>query len=132
MIILRKYPFAPALIFLIFSFILFTLPGSSFPKTDWLGVPHLDKLVHIILFFILCLLFSFGVSVQAFRNSRKIVLFWIVAISGILYGTAIEFVQKYWFAYRSFDYLDMAADAIGAVLALIVSYLTLLKKHSSK
>jgi hypothetical protein len=41
----------------------------------------------------------------------------------------MEFVQKYWVINRSFDEMDMVADAIGCFLALIVSYQWLKRKN---
>jgi len=38
----------------------------------------------------------------------------LIAISGLLYGIAMEFVQKYYIPFRSCDVEDMVADGIGS------------------
>jgi VanZ family protein len=36
-------------------------------------------------------------------------------ITGIVYGIAMEIVQKYFIPFRSFDLMDILADGIGCV-----------------
>ena len=48
-------------------------------------------------------------------------------IIGIVYGIAMEIVQKYFIPFRSFDVGDIIADAIGSV----VGYLFSIKKFMS-
>ncbi|MES2331953.1 MAG: VanZ family protein [Bacteroidota bacterium] len=109
--------FIPAIAWFILLLILLCLPGSTIPKYPWLATIHFDKWVHISLFFILCFLFC-----RPFRNSnqtneqRKKWFVWIL-LSGILYGTIMEFVQKYWIPNRSFEVWDIAADSVGCLLA---------------
>ena len=38
-------------------------------------------------------------------------------VSGIAYGTIMEFIQEAWVANRSFELLDIAADGVGCLLA---------------
>jgi len=42
-------------------------------------------------------------------------------LGGIVYGTIMEFVQKYWIPNRSFEILDIAADSVGCLLAYLYS-----------
>lgn len=44
----------------------------------------------------------------------KSFLYLIIALTAILYGVAMEFVQKYFTIDREFDVNDMLADAVGA------------------
>lgn len=37
-----------------------------------------------------------------------------IGIACLLYGLLMEFVQKYWVPYRSFDPGDVVADGVGA------------------
>ena len=48
-------------------------------------------------------------------------------ITGVVYGIAMEIVQKYFIPFRSFDIGDIIADAIGCV----VGYLISIKKFKS-
>jgi len=125
----RNYPFLPAVIFFIITVFLLTLPGSSFPKSHLFDIPFFDKWVHIGLFSTLCFLSSFPIIHFSISDLQKKYWFWGILLLGIIYGVLMEFVQKYWTINRSFDLLDMVADAIGCFLALIVSYQLLKRKN---
>jgi VanZ family protein len=125
----KNYPFLPAVVFFIITVILLTLPGSSFPKSHLFDIPFFDKWVHIGLFGMLCFLFSFPVIHFSITDLQKKYRLWTILILGITYGVLMEFVQKYWVINRSFDEMDMVADAIGCFLALIVSYQWLKRKN---
>jgi VanZ family protein len=111
--------FIPAIGWFIFSFILLCLPGSNVPSYPWLAAIHADKLIHIGLFFILCRLFArpFRKTEHAEKQLKKWFLF--ILISGIAYGTIIEFIQKYWIPGRSFEVWDIVADSTGCVAAYL-------------
>lgn len=112
--------FIPAILWFIITLVLLTLPGSSFPKANWLGNLQIDKLVHIGLFSVLVYLFfmPFLQSGLTFET-KKSRLIWI-AVLGLTYGIVMEFVQKYWVPNRSFDIFDIAADGAGSFLPLFL------------
>jgi VanZ family protein len=93
---------------------LFFLPGSDLPQANWLEVIYFDKIVHIGLFAVLIFLCrsSFDLDFNHYN--------WGLLFSAVLYGLAVEFIQKYWVPNRSFDLFDLLADSIGSVLGLIV------------
>ncbi len=124
----RKYPFLPAVLFFLITILLLTLPGSSFPRSHFFDIAYFDKWVHIGLFGILCFLFSYPITLQSITDNKKKYWFWVILFLGIGYGILMEFVQKYWVVNRSFDLLDMVADAIGSSLAFLLSFLQLNKK----
>ena len=128
----RNYPFLPAVLFFIITVVLLTLPGSSFPNSHLFDIPFFDKWVHIGMFSTLCFLFTFPIVHFSISDSKKRQWFWIILFSGIIYGVLMEFVQKYWAINRSFDILDMVADSIGSLLALIISYQILNRKIKLK
>jgi VanZ family protein len=109
--------FIPAITWFFFTLVLLCLPGSTIPKYPWLAVIHADKWVHIFLFFVLC--FLFGRPLRSGAYSRREMKKWLllIAVSGIVYGTAMEFVQKYWIPSRSFELGDIMADSAGSLLA---------------
>ena len=124
--LLNKYPFLPAILFFIFITVLLCLPGSEFPTGRLFSIPQLDKAIHIIFFTTLCLLFSFPIK-KSVPNVAKIKQwFWIISLTGISYGIAIEFIQENWIPNRSFELLDIVADSVGCLLALLISYRKLL------
>lgn len=126
---IKKHPFAPGILFFLFTLFLLTLPGDAFPSTGWLKIPHKDKLVHYCLFFLLCHLFS--LPVKYLSSTMSSALNWLVFIClfAIVYGIAIEFVQKWWIPNRSFELLDIVADSTGAIAAFITNYMRFKRNH---
>ena len=111
--------FLPAIIWLLVSIWLLTMPGSKIPHEDWFETLQVDKWVHVFLFFFLCFLFMLPLKAQIIRNK----IYWFVAIVflGIMYGIAIEFIQRDYIANRSFDIWDIAADIVGCSTAFAVA-----------
>ena len=95
------------------------MPGSKIPHEDWFETLQVDKWVHVFLFFFLCFLFMLPLKAQIIRNK----IYWFVAIVflGIMYGIAIEFIQRDYIANRSFDIWDIAADIVGCSTAFAVA-----------
>lgn len=105
----------PAIIWSAIIFILLVFPVEGLANKNLIGVPDLDKLVHIILFFILVWLWNFYIKSG---NSRWVQSVTQAALIATAYGVIMEFVQIY--AGRSFSLLDMVADGAGAFLALLI------------
>jgi hypothetical protein len=120
----------PAIGWLIVSTILFTLPGSAFPKENWLDKIGFDKWVHIGIFIIMTVLWCWGWRPAGNAgNTRKLRrTFVIIGITCIAYGITIEFIQKYFIPNRSFDCLDITADSAGCVAGVIYSIRRYIKK----
>ena len=109
-------------------FLLCLLPGSEVPKS---GQEHLDKFVHAVLFglFSFCAMIGFKKQHQfPFLSSNVIVI--IVSFS-ILYGVAIELFQDLVLSDRSFEWLDIVADAVG-VFTGYFAFRTLVRKADSQ
>ena len=130
----KKSPLKKNILTIVFAAIWFLLvtsllciPGTRLPKITWEDKVWLDKWVHIFLFMILVILWSKAYSHKknTDRDGRKIFL--EIMIVGCFYGIAMEFVQKYFIPFRSFDVGDIIADAIGCV----VGYLFSIKKFKS-
>jgi VanZ family protein len=109
---LRKYPLSVLVILAIFYLSFFTPP-----KTDLDEVPNIDKLVHTCMYGGLC----FMIWLEYLRshrslNRRKLALWAVgapIAMSGL-----IELLQAYATTNRSGDWLDFAANSLGALLAI--------------
>lgn len=108
----------PGIFWFLLIFYLLTLPGKELPQIGWLDFIHFDKVVHISLFFALVFLWSWGIVSTKRQNSVQNLILWL-AIAALAYGIAMEFVQKYWVANRSFDGADIIADGIGCFLPLL-------------
>ena len=123
---MKLYRFIPAIGWFMLSLFLLCLPGSTIPKYPWLAHIQADKLIHFVLFFVLCFLFClpYKLSLQTSVERKK--RFLVILICCIIYGTAMEFVQKYWIPNRSFEAGDIIADSLGA----FVAYLYCIRKLS--
>ena len=111
------------------SFILFSLPGSSLPKYNWLEIPHLDKYIHIGIFFTLC--YSCAISLRKIINTEinKIHAL-VVCLLFIVYGIGIEYYQESFVEGRAFEIADILADGLGCWIFVIVFLIWGLPKKS--
>lgn len=113
--------FIPAILWHLLSLVLLCLPGSTLPTGAWLTAIHADKLVHIGMFGLLCLLWCLAVGHLTLTPASRNRYFILILAGCVAYGTAMEFVQKYWVVNRSFEIWDIAADAAGAVCGYIAA-----------
>ena len=109
--------FLPGLAWFFIVGILTLMPGKDVPEIGGFNFPHLDKLVHVVLFGGLTLLFCLpyvksGLSFQKKRN-----IFIRISFSMILWGLIIEVIQKNYIPDRDFEWLDVVADSIGVLVA---------------
>lgn len=86
--------------------------GQSLPEIsfDLIGI---DKLAHFVLFGMQAFLIIH--AHQRGRNKIDWRHVHLAVIIGVVYGVLIEFLQFAVFVNRSYDYADMAADALGAI-----------------
>ena len=94
--------------------VLFFLPGSAFPKENWLSAIYFDKWVHIGLFFVLAFLVRTAVRGTTKKGAAMLLLILLI------YGLAVEGIQGAWVANRSSDLNDVWADMAGAVFGVVV------------
>ncbi len=118
---LRFVQFIPALVIFTISFYLFTLPGNQIPQIDWMDNINGDKIVHAGLFAALGFWFGFPFRRSTITQTKRKLWFVIILIVGVLYGTAIEFIQRDYIPNRSFDLLDILSDSIGCLVAFVCS-----------
>jgi VanZ family protein len=107
------------------------MSGKKIPHSGIFSIPNFDKFVHASLFGMQVLLACF----PFFRsNSASARLFFKITIGVVLYGIAMEFVQKYFTTDRAFDFWDMLADAVGAFtgyLCMSFWYKRILRKQQA-
>jgi VanZ family protein len=104
-------------------FIIMSLPGNKLPaENSFTHAFKVDKLVHILLFFILSytLLLYFKKSNKKYLKNKRVQI--IAIILCIVYGIFLEFFQKIFVPSRSFDVADILADSIGAIFGLFFYY----------
>ena len=123
-----KPSFAPAITWSIISVVLLTIPGSAFPKENWLDKIWFDKWVHIGMFAIMVSLWCWAMlKIYSVSKRLRPVFIWIGLLS-LSYGIGMEFVQKYFIDNRSFDEGDIIADAVGCSLGVFFSLKRYIKK----
>ncbi|MDE5419934.1 VanZ family protein [Labilibaculum sp. DW002] len=102
----------------IIIFILCSIPGDDLPKTSMVSIPHFDKLVHFGMFFIMGIFLIAEIRYQTkFKKPIRVgIALGLIAI----YGGFIEYLQQNFFTNRSGDFLDLLADVIGGLLAILL------------
>ena len=91
---------------------------SEFEKIPKIKIEHLDKIVHIIMYFALTLTLLYEHKFHL-KILPKVALY----ISyPILLGGCIEIAQQSWFYPRTGEWVDWLADILGTILALLIVY----------
>ncbi len=105
-----------AIILAILILVLCLMPGNKVPKYHF---PHLDKMVHFVLFgtFALSMLYGFMKQTQ-FKLIHKQAVLWSISI-GIIYGVFIEILQDQLSPSRSFEFKDILADTSGVLISFL-------------
>lgn len=90
--------------------------SSDIPQVD---IPYLDKVMHASLHFVFTLLwfFYFKNKIGSLKNFKLLL---ISLVLSILFGIAIELMQKFFTVTRNADIFDVIANLCGASLAVIV------------
>ncbi|NHB68974.1 VanZ family protein [Perlabentimonas gracilis] len=97
-----------------------TLPSSSIPKSSLLQIPHFDKLVHFVLFFVLALfILSERNSLRQQGKLANRAITFALSIS-IAYGLIIELLQYFLLPTRSGSLYDFMANVLGAIMAVVL------------
>ena len=114
---LIKALFKDNILFIAISITLF-IGYLSLKKIDYLPVQlsHSDKVYHAIAYFSLGLtwLLSFPKSLQ------KKKLKYAIVISCVIYGIVIEVLQGTLTAYRTASLLDILANTVGVIVAMMI------------
>jgi len=113
--------FIPAIVWFIIIIILLTLPASRLPQDQLFQIPQQDKIIHVVLFFILIYLFSLPFKSSTFSSFERKLWFIKITLSGLAFGIIMEFVQENFVLNRSYEILDIVADGVGCLFGFIVS-----------
>lgn len=108
--------FMPGIAWFFIVGILVFMPGKDVPEVDLFYIPQLDKLVHAGMFGGITLLFCFPYFKANLSLQHKLKQFTRIALAAIVWGLAVEFIQKYFVPSRSFELLDWAADTAGVLI----------------
>lgn len=110
---LKKFTYSITLTFIIFG--VSTMKSDSVLPSFLFGIEHLDKLVHMLMYFTLTLAILLEGYVSksiTLRNSNIMILIFV-----ILYGGILEVIQGASNSGRSFDFIDIVANSIGTLCA---------------
>jgi len=105
----------------LFSYLILIFTLSSFPSQDYpdIEIKFADKIVHVGVYFILCLLFFYSLKNQTkFVKLRKSPLVFSLIFTS-LYGITDE-LHQYFVPNRSSDIFDWIADTCGALVCIIL------------
>lgn len=101
------------LLWILVIFALCTMPPQDVPEPG-IEIPHLDKVVHFGMFFIMSLLICYRFERPALKS-----IYGIAIGFSFLYGGLIEILQHYFFN-RGGDVLDLLADVAGGVAGCVL------------
>lgn len=107
----KKFITGVAVLWVLVIFVLCALPGEDIPDPG-LDIPHLDKVVHFGMFFIMSLLIVLPLELHTSLSRRKI--YAIAVLVALGYGGLIEILQHYFFN-RGGDVWDLCADVLGGI-----------------
>lgn len=104
------------IIWALIIFVLCAMPSENIPDPH-LNIPHLDKIVHFGMFFVMAILLCNELEYQTKLTLRNI---YITTVSiTFIYGGLIEVLQQHFFN-RSGDILDLLADVFGAIIGCLL------------
>jgi VanZ family protein len=89
--------------------------AETFNKVDVLGLRHLDKAVHMCMYFVLMMVLQYE-NRSVIKSTRSI---FFLAIIPFTYGTLIEFLQSWLTVTRKGDFFDAIFNLGGIILALV-------------
>jgi len=115
---------------IVWTIIILIFCSIKMPETQGSGFffQGFDKLVHLGFFFVLTVLMFYGkITFQHNYNYNKITILKIILLAAFV-GGGIEFLQYFFFTYRSAEWWDFGCDMIGVFMG-VFSYVLL---HNSK
>jgi hypothetical protein len=109
-----------AILWAMLIFILSLIPGKSFPEISLGDLLSIDKVAHVFMYAGLVFLSTTGFKRQYsngwLRYHAKLTSFWI----SLSYGFLLETMQLVLNSDRSFDWMDVAANAGGCFLGILL------------
>lgn len=102
---------------------IFLIIGTLLPKgvvthSNWLNIPHFDKVSHLFAYGILVFLWS----ITLVQKTTKIKAARISFYGAIFLGIILEILQWQLNFGRHFEILDIIANIIGSIIGLIAFY----------
>ncbi len=113
--------FLPSVIWGVVIFVIISIPPSAVPPTDKLRIPHIDKIIHFGIFFVLGFLLVLGFLKSGRQQFKH---FLISVLIGVSYGAFTEYLQYCCIAGRHGAFSDFIADGFGTVFGVLLMSIT--------
>jgi len=123
--------FFPAILWAAIIFTAISLPPGNIPEAGLLKIPHIDKIVHLFLFFTLSLLVAWAFTRQPGGMLRKHILL-VALILGSFYAAFTEIYQHLFLPGRFGSISDFVANMIGTIFGLLVMRIIFRQKIVNK
>ena len=96
-------------------------------------IPHFDKTVHFFMFMLMAMATAHDFVFRKKENELNVnaLLLYAVALPTV-YGGVIELIQQYCTVSRTGDWLDLAADFLGAAVYAVFAVAYNRKKNNGK
>jgi len=108
---------------IIWSFVILLsciLPANKISKIGVLGIKHIDKLFHFLMYFIFSLILFFDLhkNVNALKNKYSVYLF--ILFIPFVWGIIIELIQYYLLVNREGSIADIMANISGIFAGILL------------
>ncbi len=117
----RRISTALLVAWIVVILILLLLPGGYISKKSvgFINIPHMDKLVHFVLFGVFCFLMycCLRLSSRFGKINLAIVCLFSTVVFGF-FGEILQFLTNLWLG-RTFTWTDLLADGLGGAVALL-------------
>ena len=97
------------------------LPGADLDADTWWATWHMDKVLHVIAFSGCALTWAIALAKQR-RFQGGWTLDQLLVGGGLVFGMVLEAMQGAWMSGRTFDWMDVVADVVGAGSSLGVFF----------
>jgi VanZ family protein len=97
----------------LWTLLIFHFSLDESPSVPKINIQYPDKVVHFIFYFVFVYFWSKSLK------SKPLNYLLIVLFSALTLGILIEFLQKNFTHNRSFDWYDILANSIGAIVSFI-------------
>ena len=120
--------FYGAIVWAILILVFTIIPGKDLPE---ISLWQWDKLAHFTVYLILVLLIFYGYRVQYDKPAQRYKVNWLSMTGAVGYGILMEAIQGLFLADRTFDVMDITANAFGCFAGFII-FTNLYKRTQNK
>jgi|SRR5476649_2523579 VanZ family protein len=107
--------YRPAIVWALFILLMCSIKLDGIASSP-IFFPGFDKLVHCGFFFVLVILWCYGLIRNRSGRTLLFIPLLLIIFFSVVYGGAIELLQNYLFTWRSGEWGDLFADTVGATM----------------